>query len=35
MRSKREMQEINSQITGSLNEGITDAKTIKSPAIEE
>ena len=31
----REVREINSKITGSFNEGITGAKTIKSLAIEE
>ena len=31
----REVREINSQITGNFNEGITGAKTIKSLAIEE
>ena len=31
----REVREVNSQITGSFNEGITGAKTIKSLAIEE
>ena len=31
----REVREVNSQITGNFNEGITGAKTIKSLAIEE
>ncbi len=31
----RQVREINSQITGNFNEGITGAKTIKSLAIEE
>ena len=31
----REVREINSQITGNFNEGITGAKTVKSLAIEE
>ena len=35
LRVNREVREINSQITGSFNEGITGAKTIKSLAIEE
>ena len=35
IRVNREVREINSRITGSFNEGITGAKTIKSLAIEE
>ena len=35
LRVNREVREINSQITGSFNEGITGAKTIKSLAIED
>ncbi len=35
IRVNREVREINSQITGNFNEGITGAKTIKSMAIEE
>ncbi len=31
----REIREVNSQITGNFNEGITGAKTVKSLAIEE
>ena len=34
LRVNREVREINSRITGSFNEGITGAKTIKSLAIE-
>ena len=35
IRVNREIREVNSQITGNFNEGITGAKTIKSLAIEE
>lgn len=35
IRVNREVREINSRITGSFNEGITGAKTIKSLAIED
>ncbi len=35
IRVNREVREINSQITGNFNEGITGAKTVKSLAIEE
>ena len=34
-RANREIRELNSQITGNFNEGITGAKTIKSLAVEE